>query len=395
MGFEDASQVCTGILSSSDTGKKTTALSLNSIINLDHGDPTMFEPYWRNLGEKCKLVISGSDVMSYFSDPGNICWFLEPKLANAIRVLHRLVGNAVAEDRHILVGTGSTQLFQAALFALSTPDAPEPISVVSTAPYYSSFKEEVEFLRSGLYKWQGDAKTFHKEGPYIEVVTSPSNPDGTIRRAVVNREGGKLIHDLAYYWPQYTPITGAADHDVILFTFSKCTGHAGSRIGWAIVKDEQVARRMTKFMELSSIGVSKESQLRAAKILEVLNAGLQNGSGSENFFEYGRHIMAKRWFELRYIVKSNSKIFGLPEYPVEFCNFSKGTTIAHPAFAWLESKQDEDIEKLLRAHKMLCRTGTRFGSEQKYVRISMLSRDEVFDEFLERLAAIKGGTENQ
>ncbi|GLU03122.1 hypothetical protein SLE2022_203390 [Rubroshorea leprosula] len=393
MGFENAAQVCNGILSSASDRKKTTSLSSDSIINLDHGDPAIFETYWRNQGEKCTLVISGSDVMSYFSNTGNICWFLEPELDNAIRNVHRLVGNAMANDRHILVGTGSTQLFQAALFALSSPDADEPISVVSAAPYYSSFKEEVEFLRSRLYKWEGDANAFHKEGPYIEVVTSPSNPDGTIRRAVVNR-GGKLIHDLAYYWPQYTPITSAADHDIILFTFSKCTGHAGSRIGWAIVKDEQVASKMTKFIELSSIGVSKESQLRAAKILEALNHGLENDTRSDNFFEYGRRIMAERWEKLRKIVESSSKIFGLLEYPEEFCNFSKGITGSYPAFAWLESKKNEDIANLLGAHKMLTRTGTRFGTEPKYVRISMMSRDEVFNLFLERLAAVKASNGN-
>ena len=94
-----------------------------------------------------------------------------------------------------------------------------------------SYPEETEFLRSGLYKWAGDAYSFDKDRPYIEVVTSPNNPDGAIREAVVNRKGGKLIHDLAYYWPQYTPITGRADYDVMLFTFSKATGHAGSRIG--------------------------------------------------------------------------------------------------------------------------------------------------------------------
>lgn len=65
------------------------------------------------------------------------------------------------------------------------------------------------------------------------MVNSPNNPDGGSRHAVVNRRGGRLIHDFAYYWPHYAPITAAADHDIMLFTLSKCTGHAGSRIGLA------------------------------------------------------------------------------------------------------------------------------------------------------------------
>lgn len=392
MGFDNAAQVCTGILSSTANGaKKSPPLAPDSVINLDHGDPTMFEPYWRNLGDTCTVTISGSDLMSYFSDPGNICWFLEPGLADSIRNVHRLVGNAAVDGRHILVGTGSTQLFQAALFALSSPDAAHPLSVVSAAPYYSSFKEEVEFLHSGLYKWGGDANTFDKDGPYIEVVTSPNNPDGSFQKAIVNRQGGKLIHDLAYYWPQYTSITDAADHDIMLFTFSKCTGHAGTRIGWAIVKNEKVARKMTKFIELSSIGVSKESQIRAAKILGVINDGLQKNFGfDENFFKYSRHIMAERWERLRKVVE-NSEIFSLPDYPEHFCNFTKELTSSYPAFAWMESKEGKDMESLLKKHKMMTRTGTRFGSGAKYVRISMLSREEVFNLFLERLETLTEG----
>lgn len=85
------------------------------------------------------MVISASDSMSYFSDAGNLCWFLEPKLRDAIRNVHREVGNAVSDGCHIVVGTGSTQLYQAALYAISSVHGPgpQPINVVSAAPYYS------------------------------------------------------------------------------------------------------------------------------------------------------------------------------------------------------------------------------------------------------------------
>ena len=94
-----------------------------------------------------------------------------------------------------------------------------------------SYPSMTNCLKSGLYNWAGDARSFSKDGPYIEVVTSPNNPDGFVRHSTVNRTGGILVHDLAYYWPQYTPISSPADHDLTLFTVSKATGHAGTRIG--------------------------------------------------------------------------------------------------------------------------------------------------------------------
>lgn len=95
-----------------------------------------------------------------------------------------------------------------------------------------SYPSMTDYLKSGLYRWAGDAQSYNKEGgSYIEVVTSPNNPDGNVRHSTVNQTGGFLIHDLAYYWPQYTPISSPTDNDLTLFTVSKATGHAGTRIG--------------------------------------------------------------------------------------------------------------------------------------------------------------------
>lgn len=97
----------------------------------------MYEKYWQEMGEKTTIVIPGWQSLSYFSDISNLCWFLEPEFGREIVRLHNVVGNAITDARYIVVGTGSTQLYQAALYALSPPDAPQPISVVSAVPYYS------------------------------------------------------------------------------------------------------------------------------------------------------------------------------------------------------------------------------------------------------------------
>ncbi|KAL4036340.1 hypothetical protein IC575_005073 [Cucumis melo] len=369
-----------------------TPLATERVINLDHGDPTMYEQYWKPMGDKTTIVIPGWQSMSYFSDVTNLCWFMEPELAKQIVRIHKVVGNAVTKGRHIVVGTGSSQLLLAALYALSPLDSSNPISVVSAAPYYSSYPLMTDCVKSGLHKWSGDAKVFDKDEPYIELVTSPNNPDGFVRHGVVNRTGGILVHDLAYYWPQYTPISTPADNDLSLFTVSKCTGHAGLRIGWALVKDVEVAKRMIKFIELNTIGVSKDSQLRAAKVLEVVSNSCEQAGGSEyaeSFFLFSHTLMAERWRLLREAVK-RSGIFNLPNFSPAHCNFFDNTLGTQPAFAWLKCDRDDidDCENFLRGHKILTRSGKHFGVGSKYVRISMLDREETYNLFIERLSQI-------
>jgi L-tryptophan--pyruvate aminotransferase len=97
----------------------------------------MYKDFWKGIGHRATIEIPGCQTMSYFSDLNGFCWFVEPGFEREVRRLHRLVGNAVTEGYHFLVGTGSTQLFQAALYALSPAEDGKPMSVVSPAPYYS------------------------------------------------------------------------------------------------------------------------------------------------------------------------------------------------------------------------------------------------------------------
>ncbi|KAG7012261.1 Tryptophan aminotransferase-related protein 2 [Cucurbita argyrosperma subsp. argyrosperma] len=162
------------------------------IINLDVGDPIMYEKFWKKMGKKATIVIPGWRYMSYLSGGQSLCWFLEPDLCQQILRLHRVVGNAITEGRYIVVGTGSSQLILAALYALSSPNSSQPTNVVSAIPYYSSYPSMSDDLKTSVFKWGGDATTYEKDEPYIEIVTSPNNPDGSLREPVVNRTGGKV-----------------------------------------------------------------------------------------------------------------------------------------------------------------------------------------------------------
>ena len=89
------------------------------------------------------------------------------------------------------------------------------------------------------------------------------------------------------------------------------------------MKDVEVAKRMVKFIELSTIGVSKDSQLRAAKVLEVVSDSSEQAGGSEypeSFFHFSHAVMTERWRLLREAVK-DSGLFSLPKFSPAHCSF--------------------------------------------------------------------------
>lgn len=89
------------------------------------------------------------------------------------------------------------------------------------------------------------------------------------------------------------------------------------------MKDKEVAKKMTKFIELNTIGVSKDSQLRAAKVLKAVSDSCEKRGDTqegESFFDFSYKLMANRWKQLREVV-DHSELFSLPKFSPAFCNF--------------------------------------------------------------------------
>ncbi|GLU06943.1 hypothetical protein SLE2022_239270 [Rubroshorea leprosula] len=192
----------------------------------------------------------------------------------------------------------------------------------------------------------------------------------------------KRIHDLAYYWPHYTAIPAPADEDLMIFTLSKLTGHAGSRFGWAIIKDEAVYRTMLTYMLLSTYGVSQETQLRVLKLLN----GVLESEGRELFY-FGYQTMRNRWKQLSRIL-SMSKLFAVQELdPLLYCSYYEKLRGPSPAFAWLkcEREEDEDCNAVLKSVNVTGRNGSLFGAKSRSVRLSLVKGQDDFDLLLERM----------
>ncbi|CAL5386314.1 unnamed protein product [Camellia sinensis] len=239
---------------------------------------------------------------------------------------------------------------------------------------------QTNFFRSMDYKFVGDTSMWKNTSDVnmnmIEFVTSPNNPDGQLKKAVLRGSSVKTIHDYAYYWPHFTAIPAPADEDLMLFTLSKLTGHAGSRFGWALIKDEEVYERMLKYTDQISFGVSHDTQLIA---LQQLKAIFQGNNGSD-IFEFGFTTMRKRW-EILSKALSESNRFSIQKIEPQFCTFYQQLRGPSPAYAWLKCERDEeeDCYEVLRENGIISRRGSVYGAERRYVRLSLIKTQDDFD----------------
>ena len=93
---------------------------------------------------------------------------------------------------------------------------------------------------------------------------------------------------------------------------------------WAIVKDVAVAKKMGLFIEINTIGVSQDAQVRGAGLIRATMKAykqkwIPNGHdksvggllSSGKFFDYGKVIMEARWKAVREAL-SGSKNFSVP-----------------------------------------------------------------------------------
>lgn len=83
-----------------------------------------------------------------------------------------------------------------------------------------------------------------------------------------------------------------------------------------MIKEKSVYERMTIFMQLNSMGVSRDTQLRALKLLKVV----VGAKGERDIFNFGYNTMKSRWEKLK-ITFSTSNRFTLQKIPPQYCTF--------------------------------------------------------------------------
>ncbi|XP_025814418.1 alliin lyase-like isoform X2 [Panicum hallii] len=363
----------------------------------DSGNPLFLEPYWRRHAAASAVVVSGWHRMSYTATDG---MFQSVELERQIRRLHRAVGNAVADGKHVVFAAGSVQLINALVYALS-PDAnaaSPPARVVATAPYYPTYRTQTKMFDGREYKWGGttaqwgNASRSSTDGGFIEFVTSPNNPDAQLQRPVLGGSSAAAIFDHAYYWPHFTHIPAPSDEDVMMFTMSKPSGHAGSRFGWALIRDEKVAKKAYEYVQNSVMGASRDTQLR---MLGIVKAMLANLHGEEDIFAFGHEVMRNRWRRLSAAV-SRSRRISLQKMVPEYCTYFKRVREPSPAYAWVkcEREEDEDCHEALLKAKIITRTGVGNEAGSRYTRISLLKTDDDFEVLMERVTDLVDAEKN-
>lgn len=308
----------------------------NSVpLDLTWGNPSFLSPFW----DKRFVMRSGSDE-------GHVYGFEKPELKQAILDLHKMEDNVSFDgnpDYEVVVGNGAIQVLQAAI------DAVGAIEVTAQAPYFPRFPV-ITRLTGKIWRTSIDY-------PDTEICTIPNNPNGDITNLPKLANGSTPIFDLCYNWKQYSRILFRGREDIMIFSLSKAFGFAGTRFGWALVRDKQVAQKMRWFIEQQTCGVALEAQQKACC---VINDHLL---GFESVMDYGRDKMEARWEIIE------KEAFPKDEYNVR------------GMFLWTDNRtfyENLNITGL---------SGEEFGVGDNYYRMNVGCSDEEFKELTRRICS--------
>jgi L-tryptophan--pyruvate aminotransferase len=286
-------------------------------------------------------------------------------LVQEIVKLHTRVGNVrLSPGQTVVFGTGCTLLIAAVEYAYQQMHG-GMITVFSKRPAYESYKHQSAVLKNTTFSYD---ENLPAGTPILEFVCVPNNPTGESSKPIYN--DSFVVYDTVYNWPGAAPITPDIDAEVVLFSLSKLTGHAGTRFGWALVKDPRVAALMTDFIDLMEVHTSIDGQRRALSVLQAFNSG----TVMDDFFAATGAELTARFKDLDVALFSKSgyelaSVKGLP-------------------YAWVHCTRDSDCKAKFLEVGVLTRSGTFYGGTPDYLRLVVVESAAVWAKLLLRLAKL-------
>lgn len=334
-------------------------------IDVSFGLPLYMQEYWDFIQ---KMYSRNTDIKINQEMPYSFA-IPNSKLSDLIKDLHNKTGNAKTSGYTVVVGAGASQVISALGYAIGK--MPDTSTILLKPPYWGRLK----FLLTSGHRASGrfvysDSPIVHSGTSGIEFITSPNNPDGKVYQ---KGTGDLTVMDMCYNWPQYTDKVTKGDADVMIFGLSKATGHAGTRIGWALVKNDEIARLMTEYMELSTCGVSVDAQARAIGVIST-TLWLQKSS-IPSCFDFGRDKLMKRWSAF------NRALSGLSDIK---CENNRGM------FAWCRTTTNvQGVPYMQEKYGITVSPGENMGLDSGtfYFRINIGCSDE---DFAKMIGALDG-----
>lgn len=297
------------------------------MIDMAWGSPSFLAPYW---------AVNEIKV-DHIKKPIKYEIGSRKKLKKRIKEIHKKIGNAYIKNKHIVVAAGASQIILGLMNVLRESFPFD--SAYAIPPHFSRFPT---FANYAQLNWKlGDTS--------ILLTSNPNNPDSIIRNT-----SETIILDACYNWPQYTNQVKKYDHPIVVFSLSKATGHASTRIGWAIIEDEELAKKLEHHIEITTGGLSIDAQIKAEKILE------HQLQSTYTVFDYGKHVLYERWKVLNKL-STNKKIA-----------FSLENTSG--MFLWAKGKCPDNIKHI---------KGSDLKSTDDYFRLNIGCTEEDFIKFIE------------
>ena len=179
------------------------------------------------------------------------------------------------------------------------------------------------------------------------------------------------------------------------------TGHASTRIGWALTPCPLVAARLREFLDDVALGVPQENQRRATAALEHVNE--HHGE----IFAFARARMLGRWRRLERIFAAeacvdeeddldcgNTPLFKLNARDAPSPDTFSGEVRyqASPAYAWIELTDrrlyEGDALAAMASVGVRGRGGVGYGATERFVRLELLMREQTFQVMCEKLQTL-------